>query len=340
LIGLFPIVFGYHAEAEGHQPSELLNLALDAQRSGFEFIAMSDHFHPWFHTHAASSFALSWISAAAATVPEVKLGPLVSAAIGRYNPALIAQAFATMDEMYPGRFFLGLGTGEAMNEIPLGMHWPPFNERLQRLKETVEIVRALWTTEFVDYRGQCFSLKSSNLYTKPRTKIPIYMAASGPRSAALVGSHADGYATVDHLLPRFDKIWHWIESSAKKAGRDPLAIRKNVELFVSYDKDYTKALSSARRWKPVLIPDVLNQPTYDPRQLEAQGSQIDDSEIQKTWLIATDTEQLIRKAESVISLGFNEVQFHSASPSEDEFMRASKEVVLPYLKSTYNKVVP
>ena len=278
---VFPIAFGYHAEAEGHQPSELLKLALQAYHAEFDFIAISDHFHPWFHTHAASCFAWSWISAAAASVPRVKLGPLVSAAIGRYNPALIAQAFATMDEMYPGRFFLGLGTGEAMNEIPLGIPWPKFGERLQRLKESVEIIRALWTSEFVDYRGKCYSLKGANLYTKPRTKIPIYIAASGPSSAALVGSHADGYATVDHLLPRFKEIWQAIESSAKKAGRDPQTISKNIELFVSYDKDYANAVSSARTWKPVLIPDVLNQPIYDPRQLEDRGSHIDDPEIQK-----------------------------------------------------------
>jgi coenzyme F420-dependent glucose-6-phosphate dehydrogenase len=337
---VFPILVGYHAEAEGHQPSELLNLALEAHRSGFDFIAISDHFHPWFHTHAASCFAWSWISAAAATVPKVKLGPLVSAAIGRYNPALIAQSFATMDEMYPGRFFLGLGTGEAMNEIPVGIPWPKFGERLQRLKETVEIIRALWTKEFVDYQGQYYSLKGANLYTKPRTKIPIYIPASGPKSAALVGSHADGYATVDHLLPRFNEIWRAIESSAKKAGRDPLAITKNVELFVSYDKDYSKALSSTRKWKPVLIPHVINQPIYDPRQLESYGSKIDDSEIEKTWAIVTSAEQLIKKVESVISIGFNEVQFHSSSPSEEEFMRVCSKEVLPYLKSTYGKTIP
>jgi len=334
---VFPISFGYHAEAEGHPPSELLKLGLQAYRSGFDFIAISDHFHPWFHTQAASSFAWSWLTAAAATVPEVKLGPLVSGAVGRYNPAVIAHAFATMDEMYPGRFFLGLGTGEAMNEIPLGVPWPRFGERLQRLKETIEIVRALWTTEFVDYHGQYYSVKGANLYTKPRTKIPIYVPASGPKTAELVGSHADGFATVDHNLPGLKEVWQAIESSAKKAGRNPQAIRKNIELFVSYDKDYTKALSSARRWKPVLIPEVLNQPIYDPRQLEARGSRIDDYELAKTWAIITDPEQLIKKAEDVITAGFNEVQFHSASPSEEEFMRICSKRVLPYLKSTYAK---
>jgi len=335
---MLPITFGYHAEAEGHPPSELLKLALQAHHSGFEFIAISDHFHPWFHTKASSCFALSWISAAAATVPKVKLGPMVSAAIGRYNPALIAHAFATMDEMYPGRFFLGLGTGEAMNEVPLGVPWPNFGERLQRLKETVEIVKALWTTDFVDYRGEYYSLKGANLYTKPRAKIPIYIAASGPKTAALVGKYADGYETVDHLLPKFREIWGAIASFAKKAGRDPEVISKDMELFVSYDKDYSKALSSPLRWKPVLIPNVLNQPICDPRQLEHLGSQIDDSEIKKTWTIATDAEQLINKAESVISIGCNEVQFHSFSPSEDEFMRVCSEEVLPYLKSTYGKM--
>jgi len=335
---VLPISFGYRAEAEGHQPSTLLGFALKASNAGFDFVPVSDHFHPWFHTGAAACFAWAWLTAAAATVPRVKLGPMVAAPIERYHPALIAQAFATMDEMYPGRFFLGVGTGEAMNEVPLGYPWPQFTERLERVRESVEIIRALWSGEFVDYPGRYYKLKGARLYTKPRTKIPIYLVANGPKAAVLVGSHADGFGTIDSTSAKFKQIWSIVEASAKKAGRDASKISRQIEMWVSYDKDYDRALASTRKWKSGLIPNVFNLPIYDPRELERLGNEAKDSELGKTWTIATSAEQLIKKAESAMSIGFNEIQYHSSSPSEEEFIRVCSKDVLPYLKSTYREL--
>jgi len=249
---MLPIEFGYRAEQEGHPPSRLLELARLTEKAGFQFMPISDHFHPWFHTGAAAGFAWTWISAAAAMIPNIRLGPMVVAPIGRYHPAIIAQSFATMDEMFPGRFFLGLGTGEAMNELPLGFPWPSFEERLERLRESVEIIRTLWSSDFVKYEGKFYSLKGANLYTKPRTRIPIYIAAHGSRTAALVGKFADGFATIN-AFPKFNELWSIIERTAIEAGRDPATIAKHTELFVSYAADYEQAVSAERKWKPVML---------------------------------------------------------------------------------------
>jgi coenzyme F420-dependent glucose-6-phosphate dehydrogenase len=335
-VHLLPIQFGYRAEQEGHQPSELLELTRLAHEVGFQSMPISDHFHPWFHSGAAGGFAWAWISAAAATVPEIKLGPMVAAPIGRYHPAIIAQAFATMDEMFPGRFFLGLGTGEAMNEVPLGFPWPKFEERLERLKESVEIIRALWLSDFVKYEGKFYSLNGANLYTKPRTRIPIYLAANGPKTAALVGKCADGYATINSTLGRFKELWSIIERTAKNAGRDPASISKHIELFVTYNEDYDKAVKAARKWKSVLIPDVFNSPIYDPRELEKRGEEeCSDLELADVWTVVTRGEDLIKKAEDAIAMGFNEIEFHSASTNEEEFLQVCRKSVLPYLVPRY-----
>lgn len=329
---MLPIMFGYRAEEEGHQPSRLLELAALARKAGFQFMPISDHFHPWFHTGAAGGFAWSWMSAAAALIPDLKFGAMVAAPIGRYHPAIIAQAFATMDEMFPDRFFLGLGTGEAMNEVPLGFKWPKFEERLTRVKESLEIIRKLWNSDFVNYTGEFYTISGANLYTKPKTQIPIYVVANGPKSAVLVGRYGDGYGTIDPMRSKFKELWAIVERSAKEAGRDPAKISRNIELFVSYDKNYDNALKSAGKWKSGLIPNVFNLPIYDPRELEKRGNLHSDSEIEKVWTIATSGEELLKLAEEAIQLGFNEIQFHSASPNEERFLDLCAKEVLPHLK--------
>jgi len=326
------VQFGYRAEAEGHQPDDLLRYAALAQQVGFDFVPISDHFQPWFHTHAACSFAWSWISAAAATIPTVRFGSIVTAPIGRYHPAVIAQAFATMDAMFPGRIFIALGTGEAMNDSPLGYGWPKFDDRLERVKESIEIIRQLWTENFVDYAGKYYTLKKANLYTKPKTRIPLYFAANGPKAAELVGRYADGYATVDPVKENIKHLWPIITRAAESAGRDASKFSKNVELFVSYSKNYEDALASTRRWKSGLTPNILDLPIADPRELERLGNQVSDSELAKVWTITDDPEDIVEKVHRAIDLGYNEIQLHSASPSEEEFLSICKDEVLPQLR--------
>jgi len=191
--------FGFRAVSEQFPPKELLKQAKDVDRAGFDFITISDHFHPWFHTDAQSPFSWVWIASAAQATNNIHIGTGVTSPIFRYNPGVIAQAFATLDSLYPGRIFLTLGTGEGMNEVPLGYVWPPYSERAEKLEEALEIIRSLWGGNFVDYNGKHFKLRGANLYTKPKGTIPVFVAARGMNMARFSGRIADGIYT--HSAP-------------------------------------------------------------------------------------------------------------------------------------------
>jgi len=206
------------------------------------------------------------------------------------------------------------------------------------MRETVDILRALWTSDFVDYNGKYFRLDGANLYTKPKTNIPIYIAGSGPKAVSFVGKYGDGFITGSSEIPTYPQTSKIIETAAKAAGRDPAKISRNMEVFVAYDKDHERALSAARRWKTVLIPNILNLPIHDPRELERLGSKISDAELTNMITITTNAEDLIKKAETVISLGINEIQFHNAGPSEEEFLEVCSKEVLPYLKQQHKEI--
>jgi alkanesulfonate monooxygenase SsuD/methylene tetrahydromethanopterin reductase-like flavin-dependent oxidoreductase (luciferase family) len=150
-----------------------------------------------------------------------------------------------------------------------------------------------------------------------------------------VGKYADGYATVDPFKGNIKNLWPIIDKAARDAGRNPEQLSKNVELFVSYSKNYDDALASARRWKSALIPNILNLPIADPRELELRGKQISDKDLAKEWTITTDPEDIVKKADDAIGLGFNEIQFHSASPSEEDFLNMCHGNVLPPLKQKF-----
>jgi coenzyme F420-dependent glucose-6-phosphate dehydrogenase len=266
----------------------------------------------------------------------------VTASLYRYHPAIVAQAFATLGEFYPGRIYLGLGTGEAMNEVPLGFEWPKFVERVEITQEALEIVRSLWKENFVDYKGKHFTLNKANLYVKSKGKVPIYVAAAGTTMASYAGREADGFMTVGSRLhqQRVTKINTLLESvkmGAMEKGRDYESIPKMIELFFSYDEDYRKALQSARKWKVTAIPNMVSKNVHDPRELDALGRSVDDSVFESDWLITTNLEECLKAVEGYIKLGFNEIQFHSSSPNEDEFLKKFGRDILPYLRETYRK---
>jgi len=195
------VSFGLNVSQEDHDPVELLEQAKRAEDAGFEVAWSSDHFHPYyhespFHKRASCGFAWVWMGAAGVQTRKIKLGTMVTSLLGRYHPAVVAQAFATLDYVFPGRVILGLGAGEAMNVRPLGHEWLEYPERREHLRESLEIIRRLWSEEFVDYEGKYFKLDTANLYTKPKGKIPIYVGAKGQKTALLAGEFADGVDTV------------------------------------------------------------------------------------------------------------------------------------------------
>ncbi|MDH5686711.1 MAG: TIGR03557 family F420-dependent LLM class oxidoreductase [Candidatus Bathyarchaeota archaeon] len=334
------IEFGYVCLHETHSPIELLENAVLAEKRGFDFLLSSDHFHPWMHTNAWSGFAWVWISAAAERTERAPIGTCVTPPLFRYHPALVAQAFATLGFMYPGRIFITVATGEAMNEVPLGYPWPSHQERLKRLEEAVKIIRLLWEKEFVTYSGEYFRLRSANLYTKPGQPVPLYVAAGGPRIAQMAGQYGDGLLTrvmdVDYLrstiLPAFSK-------GAGMEGKNPNQLVKIVGIAVTYAEDRAKAIRSARQWAPTKIPDIHRSRTersfFDPRILEEKGKQVSDEEVLKDILITPSFEECIAKIESFIKLGFNKIYVLSRSPNDKEFIAWFASRILPYLKETY-----
>jgi coenzyme F420-dependent glucose-6-phosphate dehydrogenase len=329
---------GYACEHEQYQPGPLLDYAVEADKAGFDSIWTSDHFHPWAHNNASAGFAWVWMTAAAERTKHVEIGTAVTCPILRYNPAIIAQAFATMRAIYPHRIFIGLGTGEALNEMPVGYSWPSFRERAERFEEAIQIMKLLWSREIVDFKGKYFKLRKANLYTKPTSPPPLYVAASGKTSARIAGRHADGLLTL--LAPEEhyrNVVFPALEEGAKSAHRDSSKIIKALEVPVSYDEDYEKALEASRYWAGSLLPIMFTQRIYDTREVEACGRLVGDKQIAENRLIATNPEDHIRYLEKFIKIGFQHIYIQSSSPDEIKTIRMYKEKVLPYLRDTYGK---
>ncbi len=330
------IEFGFYCAHEQYDPVSLLEFSVEAERYNFDTIWSSDHFHPWSHTNAHSGFALSWLGIAAVKTHRMRIGS-VCATIMRYHPALIAQAYATLDYIFPGRVFLCLATGEAMNEMPLGLPWPPYNERLMRVRESFEIIRALWTRDFIDYDGKYYKLRQANLYTKPKTKIPIFMVASGKKSGYVAGYYADGVVVSARVFEQVfvSEVLPAMERGAADAGRDVSKIKKIVHSVVSYDEDLDRAIEGCRFWNPTMVPGIFDSDIYDPRELERLGSTITREQVLQKRFIITCEEDAIKRIEKWVRMGVNEIEFLSTSPDQRKFIRFMGTKVIPYIKETY-----
>jgi coenzyme F420-dependent glucose-6-phosphate dehydrogenase len=330
------VKFGYRAVEERYPPSRLLTFAALAEKQGFEFVCISDHFLPWFHRDGQSGHAWIWIAAAGARTKRVRLGTGVTTCIYRYHPAIVAQAFASLDELYPGRIFLGIGTGEAMNEEPIGLNWPSFDERLERTVEAVQIIKSLWEKDFVEFKGKHYNLRKTNLYTKPVKKIPIYFAASGPQASKAAGKFGDALMTTDFDREHVLRIFASFEEGVKESGRNVEDVPRMVEMKISYDEDYDKALDSISVWRATTIHSIFSRPISDPREYDKMGETVDPARLKGK--VYTDMERLIRKIEEYIELGFNEIQVGSSSPDEEKFIRKFGKKALPYLQEKYSSV--
>src|ERR671917_2786579 len=215
---------GYAASMEQFAPSVLLRYCQQAEDQGFTAVMASDHFNPWVPSQGESGFVWSFMAALGATT-NVRFGPGVTPPGYRYHPAVIAQAAATVEQMFPGRFYLGLGAGEALNEHITGQYWPEAPVRLEKLAEGIEIIRRLFSGKVVKYRGQHFTLESAKLYTRPDQPPPIYVATAGPVNAKRTGKFADGIITVGAADEKINMLWGKFREGADEAGKDASAMR-------------------------------------------------------------------------------------------------------------------
>ncbi len=337
-------VVGYWASQEQYSMQDLLKFVVEAERAGFKTCLTSDHFHPWWHDNGYGNFTWVWIAAAAERTKNMQFITGVTAAVYRYNPAIIAQAFASLDVLYPSRIGLGIGTGEAMNEVPLGFEWPSSDIRLARTTEAIQIIKNLWDAGkrekrggsnnddgFVDFSGQYFKVRDAKLYTPPFSeRIPLYMAAVGEQAIKTAAKYADGLITL--AKPEKSKeIFDIFDKAATEEGRDPMFLEKIAKPKISYSEDYDKALKSTEFWRASLLQDVFNLDISDPRELEQKAKdEVLDEKLKESTLIITSIEDCIKPLEEYFNAGYTRIYPHSTSPDEIEFIHDFSAKVLPY----------
>ena len=234
-----PFRFGYKASAEQFGPGDLADLAVSAEAHGFDSVFISDHLQPWRHDGGHAPASLPWLGAVGARTSRVILGTSVLTPTIRYHPAVIAQAFATLGSLFPGRIVLGVGTGESLNEVPLGLAWPEQKERFARLKESVQLIRELWTGERVSFEGTYYRTDKATIYDRPDDPVPIYIGASGPAATRLAGRVADGFITTSGKAPSLytDTLLPALGTGRRRRAAAWTTWTLLIEMKVSFDPD-------------------------------------------------------------------------------------------------------
>ena len=309
--------YGYKASAEQFGPSELLALALEAEWLGLGAVATSDHFQPWRHAGGHSPAALPWLGAAAARTERVMLGTSVLTPTLRVHPAVVAQAFATLGCLASGRIFLGVGTGEAMNETPAtGDEFPPIKERRARLAEAIRLIRALWAEERVDFEGDYYRTEKATVYDRPDDPVPIYVAASGPLAAKLAGRVGDGFICTSGKRPElYQELTQAVAAGAQAAGRDPAGIERMIEIKLSFDRDREHALNACRWWAALALTPEEKSGIEDPIEMERAADAAADR-AHTRFIVSDDSEEVVERIAPYVELGFTQLIFHF--PGEDQ----------------------
>ncbi len=326
--------FGYKVSAEQFSPSDLLEFTVAAERCGFDTAAVSDHFQPWRHTGGHAPFSLAWLGAAGQATSRIQLGTSVLTPTFRYHPAVVAQALGTLGCLFPGRFWLGVGTGESMNEAPLGVEWPDSKERFARLKEAVTLIQLLWANDRVTYDGAFYRTRHATIYDRPSTPIPLYIAAAGPSAARLAGRVADGLICTsgkgmelyaETLLPAFVE-------GARAAGRDPAELDLAIEMKVSLDPDPERAREDTRHWAALALSPEEKTGIDDAVEMERLADALPTERAASRWIVSSDPDEHVERIRPYIDLGFSQLIFHAPGPDQRRFLELYSRDVLPRLR--------
>lgn len=317
------MVFAYHASHEQFKPSTLLEYVKAAQQAGFTAALSSDHFYPWSDRQGESGFAWSWLGAAMQAT-SLSFG-VVCAPGQRYHPAIIAQAAATLAEMFPNRFWVALGSGQAMNEHITGEHWPIKAERNARLKECVDIIRALWAGETVTHYGRV-KVEEAKLYTRPETPPRIIGAAITPETAEWVGGWADGLITISAPYEKLRKV----VEAFRRGGGEGKPMYLKVQL--SYARDEAEARAGAYdQWRNNIFDSVMLTQLRTPAQFDAAGEFVKPEDLDDAVRISADPQRHIEWLHKDVELGFSEIILHNVNRQQQQFIEVFGEKVLPAL---------
>ena len=326
---------GYKASAEQFGPAELLELSVHAERAGFDLVAVSDHFQPWRHTTGHSPNSLVWLGALAQATERVTMATSVLTPTLRYHPSIVAQAFATLESLAPGRVILGVGTGEAMNETPAtGAPWPSVKERRQRLAEAIELMRKLWTDERVTHEGAHYRTRLATVYDRPERPVPVFVAASGPLAAKLAGRTGDGFICTSGKPPElYDQLLENVEAGAAAAGRDGAAIERMIEVKVSYDRDREFARRACDWWAALALSGEEKSGIEDPIEME----RLADANLERAhtrFIVTDDPEECAEKIRVYARLGFTHLVFHGPGEDQKRFIDQFAADVMPLLRES------
>jgi coenzyme F420-dependent glucose-6-phosphate dehydrogenase len=311
---------GYALSSEEFGPAELITYARTAETMGFEFALISDHFHPWTNDQPHSPFVWNVIGGISQAVRNLRLGTGVTCPLMRYHPALIAQAAATSAVMMPGRFFLGLGTGENLNEHITGMHWPPAARRLEMLEEAVAVIRQLWQGGWQTHYGKHYTVEDARIFTTPTEPPPIMIAAMKPRAAELAGRIGDGListAADRDLVKRFEQ--------AGGKGKP-----RYGQVTVCYAASEDEAARLVRKkWPNGSIDVPLMTDLRLPQHFEATVELMKPEKITEDVILGPEPRRHIDAIRKFVDAGYDHVYVHQVGPKQNEFFRFYAEKILP-----------
>jgi coenzyme F420-dependent glucose-6-phosphate dehydrogenase len=311
---------GFALSSEEHQPLDLVRYAAQAESAGFEYALISDHFHPWVDKQGQSPFVWSVIGGIAEATETLRLGTGVTCPMIRIHPAIIAQAAATSAAMLPGRFFLGVGTGENLNEHILGDRWPEAAVRLGMLEEAIEVIRLLWQGGYQSHHGRYYTVEEARIYTLPDELPPIYVAASKANAAELAGRLGDGLISTSpdaELVEAFE--------SAGGRGKPKLG-----QVTVCFAETEEEAKKTAREWWPnAALTGDLSQELALPRHFEGATEMVTDDDVADKIVCGSDPQGYFEQIDAYADAGFDHVYLHQVGPDQQSFFRFAQAELLP-----------
>jgi len=316
----------------------LLDFTVEAEENGFDSVFVSDHFQPWRHTNGHAPYSLSLMGAMGAKTSRVEIGTSVLTPSFRYHPSIVAQAFGTMGQMFPGRIILGVGTGEGLNEVPAtGMEWPEMKERFARLREAVRLIKQLWAEERVTFEGDYYTTADATIYDRPETPVPIFIAAGGPMVAKYAGRAGDGFICTsgkpDALY--LEKLLPGMEAGLEASGRTKNDIERMIEVKVSFDTDHDRAMHDTRHWAALALSPEEKMSVEDPLEMERLSDALPVERAASRWIVSTDPDEHVARIAHYIEMGFDHLVFHAPGPDQSRFIKLYGDEILPRLRKQY-----
>jgi coenzyme F420-dependent glucose-6-phosphate dehydrogenase len=321
--------FAWLCSHESYQPEDLVKQAVAAEQAGFDAVLGSDHFHPWVDDTSAAGFVWSWLGAVAVQTSNVLLGTAVTSPLFHYHPGLVAQMAATTDRLSNGRLLLGVGTGEALNERPLGFPFPGYAERQARMQEALEIMHRLLRGEKVTFHGEYYTTETAKLYSPPKSDVPILMAAGGPKSAAFAGTYADGLITsVKDPADTVAKVIDPYRKAATEAGKEHLVLATRWTVLADGPDEAWRALMSMRGLR---APGRLE--ATDPAELRARADEMEPDDVLSSYTVVPDAEGLVDAYGPLVTdVGADLVSIQVMSPDPMATIELIGKEVLPRLR--------